>query len=508
MGGLTGISKSTLHVHETLNLNNSLSDIIQTTNISAISVYIDPSNDASKDHMWRLEGNVDHADWVTILDNTDTDKFVVGRTPPLFDIMRYREVRIRMLGVVDDSHAWHIHMKGLNQKIDRIGENLDAFGRFRVSNPYSIFDSKQIHTKQTLVFSEVLNGSGTSTFEGENSSTILSVVADEDYVIRQTKMRFNYAPGKSQLGLFTGRMEFDSGVFKAIGLIDHQSVAPYNINEGLYFSAQDGYIAVNVTKNGNVSTYKQEDWNIDQMDGIGPSGKKLDPTKAQIFVIDYEWLGIGRIRFGFFLDGTLYYVHKINNANEIESPYTSKPNLPVSYEIRSTGGSGNIRQVCSSVISEGGVNPNGNLISVGNDTQVIAQTAGNNYAILGIRLKQHYRDETIIPLNVEFLSTTLDSFLWYVAFNPTINGVFSYTDMDAESALQIAYGATANTVSDLGYIVSRGFVSNQNRTAKVDLSNAIKLGVSIDGVQDTYVLIVKPLGNNMGAYGAINVRQL
>lgn len=77
----------------------------------------------------------------------------------------------------------------------------------------------------------------------------------------------------------------------------------------------------------------QSEWNLDTMDGNGPSGYNLDLTKMQMFYIDYSWYGAGFIRFGLRgIDGTVQYVHKILNNNVNSEAYMRSGNLPGRYE--------------------------------------------------------------------------------------------------------------------------------------------------------------------------------
>ena len=79
--------------------------------------------------------------------------------------------------------------------------------------------------------------------------------------------------------------------------------------------------------------YKQSEWNIDKMDGTGPSGYNADFTKMQMFFIDYSWYGAGAVRFGLRgTDGEIKYCHKIVNNNVNSEAYMRSGNLPARYE--------------------------------------------------------------------------------------------------------------------------------------------------------------------------------
>ena len=96
-----------------------------------------------------------------------------------------------------------------------------------------------------------------------------------------------------------------------------------------------GPSAGNVPVTKTVETeWVQDDWNIDRCDGTGATGYNLDPTKMQMFYMDYSWYGAGFIRWGFrALNGDVIYAHKIPNNNQNTEAYMRSGNLPARYEV-------------------------------------------------------------------------------------------------------------------------------------------------------------------------------
>jgi hypothetical protein len=77
----------------------------------------------------------------------------------------------------------------------------------------------------------------------------------------------------------------------------------------------------------------QSQFNIDRLDGTGPSGMTLNLSKMQMFYIDYAWYGAGAIRFGVKDEfGEVIYVHRMTHANVKTSAYMRSGNLPARYE--------------------------------------------------------------------------------------------------------------------------------------------------------------------------------
>lgn len=382
------------------------------------------------------------------------------------------------------------------------GPAFDAFARFRMSNPIGIFESKLLYDKRSDLWDESItnnSGNATSTHSTTNASVAM-YVENGDTIIRQTKQWFNYQPGKSQMIMMTTVLGSGAtGVTKRVGY--------FNSNNGLFLELSGSTLSVVVRKNGTDTTINQSSWNIDKLDGTGASGITLNVTKAQIFFIDFEWLGVGRVRFGFVIDGQIYYCHQVLNANNATSVYMSTPNLPLRYEIASTSGSETLTHICSSISSEGGVRDDdaGHIhsFSTGASSNVLeANDIDTIYAAIGLRLKSTHLGTTILPTNISVLATTNDDFRWILCINPTIAGTFTFNDITS-SALQGARGATANTISNLGTVVAEGYVSKTTREITLDLRNSQRIGSQIDGTREQLVLAIMPLSPNIDIYSTI-----
>ena len=393
--------------------------------------------------------------------------------------------------------------------------SIDAFGRARVSTPTTLFDSKQLYDKVPLFWDEEINGTATSSHSTANAATTISVSANEDYAIRQTKMRFNYVPGKSQQILMTfvlGAATTD--VEKRLGYFNTATTGSFNTGyDGIYLK-QDGttqYICQ--AKTGSETAVAQANWNIDTMDGNGPSGITIDWTKAQILMIDFEWLGVGRVRAGLVIDGLIYYVHEFLNANSVTAVYMQSPNHSLRYEIRSTNGSGSLVHICCSIASEGGDDSNGRF-SYGSTagTHVDAATENTLYAIYGLQLKTTSLDAVVKIRDVQIQLQTDAAFAeWLILLNPTVAGTFTYTDI-TNSVLQDAKGATTNTVTG-GTILGGGFINSGQKSGGSsggEVSNALRLGAKIDGTRDTIVLVARPIGgsSNIDVEGGLSWKEV
>jgi hypothetical protein len=389
---------------------------------------------------------------------------------------------------------------------------LDAFGRLRVSMPYTLFDSKTLHNKSSLFWSQVVIGTGVVNFTGENDASVtLSTQAIGDAAIRQTSQRFNYQPGKSQLALFTGVLTPTSNSIKRYGLFTSLTSTPFTPNIGLYFETQtDSPSSIAVVQNNgsnlvpSVSALR-DNWNIDKLDGTGPSGKVLRLSAANIFLVDFEWLGVGRVRFGTVIDGQYCYCHEINNAGAVQGAYIKTPNLPVRAEIRQVGAApGSMKMICSSVMSEGGADFTGVTRAVdtgGSSGGVGISDAGARRALIGVRLQSTKLDSVNEVLNASVLpiphsASTSAPYRFELVSNPALGGTaVTWTNVDTNSNFQYAVAPNDTVTVTGGTVITSGY-SALGQT--IDLSGYrfekfLRLGCTVDGIRDTLWLVVTPI---------------
>lgn len=402
--------------------------------------------------------------------------------------------------------------------------SIDAFARQRVSEPFTLFDSKQIWNDPGIADNaenyplfydnqQTSGGGTTTTFNVNRASTILGVSATTAGTrVRQTKQRFNYQPGKSMLVILTGLSgNTPSGITKRYGYFDD--------NNGIYYQDLGGAWSIVIRSFASGAAVNnaipQASWNLDTMDGNGPSGVILDPTKVQILFFDLEWLGVGRVRCGFFVDGLPIYCHEFLHSNKITSVYMSTANLPVRMEISNdgTGAASSVEMICATVISEGGIQPNGisrwGDIGATGATDITAATPGTIYAICGIRLKQAYlsADVRIEKISVIENSGTNNPFLWKLHLNPILTSGLTYTDV-ANSAVQFGTGlAAGDIITGDGTVLAGGYQARTDATAAVAINTALRMGATIANVADRLVVSGTPMTNNQLYFGGLQWRE-
>jgi len=381
----------------------------------------------------------------------------------------------------------------------------DAFGRLRVSNPLTIFDSKNVMSKNTL-FDESLSGSGGVTYTANKSTVNLNVTeVSGDKVIRQSKRVMSYQPGKSLLNLNTFVMNTLTANLK-------QKIGMFDANNGIFFYADGTTLKIvrrtYVTGSPADTEISQSSWNGDKLNGTGASGYTLDPTKATILFMDFEWLGMGSVRVGFVIDGKFIVAHTFKNANDLSTVYMQTANLPIRYEIETAAtlaaGTYTLQQVCSTTLIEGGYQPEGILQSVATASLsgVTLTTAGTFYNIATIRIKSGRPYAVIVPNGFIASAVSNSDFEVQLRQNATPSTAFSYTSYSDN----IEYDLDGTKTITGGTIVGRTYLSGKGVSIETfgdGLNFQYQLGQTIAGVSDTLTLCAKGASNNDGVIGLI-----
>lgn len=384
--------------------------------------------------------------------------------------------------------------------------NLDAFGRLRVSNPTTIFDSQLQYDKQPLLWLEKTSGSASSTHLPNESAVDMDVTTSaSDSIVRQTREYMRYQPGKSQFILCTGVM--------GAATVNTNKLIGYGDDENGLFFGQDGggmYVMQRSYVSGSAvdTIVRQADWNTDKMDGTGASGITLDPIKANIFSIDLEWLGVGRVRMGFNINGVTYTAHQFLNANANATTYMTTANLPVRYEITNTGAAtaNTLKMICSQVTSEGGLDDLQKYPFATYQSDVsVPNGEGNAILVFAARHATTFNGITnrglFIPIGYELLATT-GTVYSEVIYNPTItSGTFGAVSSASfmEGAADIGTNFSGGNVIDVGITGSAGR-NKVGETQPRGLSSRLPFGLDIDGANPVALgLKIHAVVNNVKA---------
>jgi len=341
----------------------------------------------------------------------------------------------------------------------------DAFGRLRVSEPLTLFDSSHRYADNGL-WSSATTGTASATFVANEGLVNLSVgTASGDQLLRETNKVFPYQPGKSLLIMSTF-------IMAAAKTNLRQRVGYFGNDNGFYIE-KDGlsvYLVKRSSVTGSVINTRvaQADWNQDKLDGTGPSKLTLNLDNAQILYIDMEWLGLGTVRMGFIINGVFVPAHSFHHSNLITTTYITTASLPLRYEITNTGATAStsvLKQVCSTVISEGGYELRGLQQAVGTPITASRSTlaSGAFLPVVSLRLKSARLDGIVILTAISLLGDGNNSnYNWQVQANLTTTGG-TWISAGANSSVEYNLTGTAITA---GRVLASGYFSSSNQSSQ------------------------------------------
>lgn len=403
-----------------------------------------------------------------------------------------------------------VRIAGSGNTVSIGGTNTDAFGRIRVSQPYTLFDSHNRYGSDPS-FSTSTSGSGAITHLPNESTVSMAVsTTSGDEVVRQTFRVFPYQPGKSLLLLTTFKMDAAKTNLR-------QRVGYFNANNGVFLEqgANGITFVLRTSTSGTASDARyaaKASWDGDKLDGTGASGYTLDLTKTQILFMDFEWLGVGSVRCGFVIDGQFIVAHTFHNSNIQTSVYMTTATLPIRYEITNTGSVASasaMKQICSSMMSEGGYEAVSAEFAA-RRTSVLGTIGTTFLPLVSIRLNSSRLGAVVLPNRVAVLPTTNQNYEVALFKNATltgasyVTGTFDNVDYDV-SATAISGG----TMMQSDYITS----SAQGRAilaAPTGYNFDLQLGVSLAGVSDVYTIAIRTVsGATTGdAFGSLTFYDL
>jgi hypothetical protein len=426
----------------------------------------------------------------------------------------------------------------INTFENSIENTMDAFGKLRVSNPNTLLDIRvpgqdasgigatgtTSYLQNDMQICYGVSGSGglgATAYKLCNNSQSDIFVDGNLTFINQSRKYCTYQPGKSLLimasGVLDARSILEYGITDSTGNTPgiKSRVGYFDQYNGLYFEYDSGNgCSICVKSKGELkynSPIRQTDWNIDQMNGSGTSGLTLEFTKAQLFVIDLEWLGVGRIRFGFYAYGRIQYCHEILNINQISiGPYTYNINLPIRYELQGmTGATGAMIQICSTVISEGGYTPVGKPFSI-NIYDINAPLNNTETSILFLRggsTKGNFYHQQILPTDFSIVCSAVGDVgilkinLYLPNAGTSISNNINWLDVNSNSVVQYGTSGGITLGNAINTTVYQSAFSGRGSSSFSDLGNVFTdlLQINSDINNNSSILEITITGNFGGS---------
>lgn len=341
-----------------------------------------------------------------------------------------------------------------NVSIEPVTNNLQvalpktSFGELEVANPTPVVQADFIYNVNDDVVDSTTTGSGTIT-QADAMVVLQTGAASSSSAEVCTKRLVKYRPGQGihvrGTALFTTGVANSTQIFGAGDDVD-----------GLFFGYNGAAFGI-LRRSNNVDTWTaQTAWNGDVMDGSGsannPSGRTLDPTKGNVYEIQFQWLGFGKIVFAIEDESTGEFipVHSIPYANNNTVPSLYNPSFPICWQVENTTNTTNLTlkgaSCCGEV--EGKIEYLGPRNSIGN-TKTGVTTLTN---IVTIRNKTSFASKTNrTPINISKYTVAVDvggnnTAEYQLILNATLGGTPSYTDISTNTSV-VDYDTAGTTVS-------------------------------------------------------------
>lgn len=390
------------------------------------------------------------------------------------------------------------------------GTNVDAFGRLRVSQPYTLFDSQQRYAPDNQFDTSTANGASTSFLTNESAVQMSVAATTNSEAVRQTFRSMSYQPGKGLLMLATFAMNTPTANIR-------QRVGYFNTQNGVFFQADGTTLSMVLRSDStptpgtpsDIRTVTQANWNGDKLNGTGPSGITLDVTKTQILWMDFEWLGVGSVRTGFVINGQYIVCHTFENANVNTTTYMTTAILPVRYEIKnlSNATTASMKQICSTVISEGGYEQY-SPSHLARRTAILSNIQLTFLPIVSIRLAPTALGAVVIPGRMQVIPIAGQNYEVGLFFNATLTGA-SWSAVSTDANVQMDTSATAmsgGTLVQSDYVTASGSGGIQPLVDPAGYNWALQLGTSLAGASDVLTLGIRTVDSATPAgscYGTI-----
>ena len=374
----------------------------------------------------------------------------------------------------------------------------DLFGRLKVSEPYTVFDSTHRYS-QDGDFDDVVLGAGSTIgiITAQSTATLGIGTTAGCSIIRETKRVFPYQPGKALQVFQTFVLNPPkTNLVQRVGYASSENGIMLELN-----GSQVNFIKrTAISGVGTTISVPQSQWNQDPLDGTGVSGINLDFAKAQLMFTEYEWLGVGCARVGFVNEnGTFHIAHIFNHANTLDSTYITTASLPCRYEILNTGNvssASTMKQICISVQSNGGYEKVVARDVARRATSITGITSSTNFTpLVSIRLAPGREDAVVLPKAFSFLSSSSGTGS-YSEVALIKNGTINASTWSSTSSPNVQQNTDATGIVTGGTIVLNDYVSAANKVSTPlnidEIYNwDLQLGRTQAKVSDVYTLAAR-----------------
>lgn len=394
--------------------------------------------------------------------------------------------------------------------------NLDAFSRLRISNPLTLFSSQFTYNLNPLLFEQITSGAGAAiAHDATNRLASMTFTATPlgGQAYMQSYEYIPYQPSKSQLVFVTFNMNGSAAnTLKFAGLSDGTNGYEFQNN------GTDNRFVVYSASLAGTTVVLQSSWNIDPLDGSGPSGITLDITRTQILVIDFQALYVGRVRMGFDIDGTIVYAHEFLNANNAIYPYIQTANLPVRCGMTCSGVSTTTMNfICCAVVSEGGIEDSNAFGYAFAQTSGVVSVATGRTHVLSLRPKTTFNTITnrikTVVFDLEMYNAGNQPVYWELCIGQAISGTTAFNDVNTTYS-SVEYNVLGTISGSPAIVVESGWIESSGGVKGVsneEIGSKYPITLDAAGLQrtlGTISLVMTSLSGSQNCYGSLRFREI
>lgn len=379
---------------------------------------------------------------------------------------------------------------------------MDSFENLKVSSESKVLlsISSTYDTSPTQITQYINNGADSSNDFHKGVVGMTVSTDNNSYIIRQSKQYIPYVHGATNTAIVCGRLINDPEPFQVlarIGVFDDSNY--YNgtqpIGNGMFFQAYNNNLAAiyqtNVSGIQDVVEVSQGGWNLDTMNGNGPSGFTYNSSKVYDYVFQYNQSIPGSARVGIMgYNNTtneygVIWCHRFDNA-----PKFGNPSFPVRWDLWTYGNDGGffMWQGPAVVYTDKNIKNTQRLFQVTLGGNMITITQPSTKPLFTVRLREGAERAMLKPRSLQIVNIAPGGYgYWELVVNATLNnpdwqpisGGTSFAKWDIASDAVMG-----------GNVIASGFIYDAS-IEKINLTDYdISLTSDIYGNTDTLTLQV------------------
>lgn len=228
--------------------------------------------------------------------------------------------------------------------------NISTFGTLETAELTPVVQEDFVYGLNTQQWSTaVVSGAGAAVDTNASRLRIQSGTNASGYAYIMSRHFIRYRPGQGQVARFT--MIFTAGSASNVQLLGVGSIASNAPYDGYFFGFNGTAFGIVRYAAGTPTWVAQTSWNGDQCNGGSSQFGTLDPTKGNVAMIKYPYLGYGSIEFFLLspMTGRWVLCHTIQYPNAFTAVQVTNPTMQFIGFTLNSGNTSNKIMYCGSL---------------------------------------------------------------------------------------------------------------------------------------------------------------